>query len=333
MAVTPSGFVLHMMQLNRLYDFDEDGNLLGIREVEYERDPYMEVLEDMANLGGETALLMDAESVGGSRAEIVFAPGEGISVPDDEYSHALYHESGCALQDVWPQESGVLALIERSDGQRVGLSIDADGGVQEVEAPEPRKRNRQAVSGGTLSWSEEPGGAAVTLEDGQGREIWRVRTMIHIAADRLEWLCAQELPDGSFALGGRYLTGDGAVQEQAATMAVIGPEGVLREIVPIQSGEEDMPVGCVRDMVYDPQRGLLLLTARGGQTKNGVCDIQTADGSFDVYVHVGFEAEDARLTLDDSGYAYVCGTDRDNGQNITSVVRVDLDAGEAPVKR
>ena len=270
MAVTPSGFVLHMMQLNRLYDFDEDGNLLGIREVEYERDPYMEVLEDMANLGGETALLMDAESVGGSRAEIVFAPGEGISVPDDEYSHALYHESGCALQDVWPQESGVLALIERSDGQRVGLSIDADGGVQEVEAPEPRKRNRQAVSGGTLSWSEEPGGAAVTLEDGQGREIWRVRTMIHIAADRLEWLCAQELPDGSFALGGRYLTGDGAVQEQAATMAVIGPEGVLREIVPIQSGEEDMPVGCVRDMVYDPQRGLLLLTARGGQTKNGV---------------------------------------------------------------
>ena len=175
--------------------------------------------------------------------------------------------------------------------------------------------------------------AAVTLEDGQGREIWRVRTMIHIAADRLEWLCAQELPDGSFALGGRYLTGDGAVQEQAATMAVIGPEGVLREIVPIQSGEEDMPVGCVRDMVYDPQRGLLLLTARGGQTKNGVCDIQTADGSFDVYVHVGFEAEDARLTLDDSGYAYVCGTDRDNGQNITAVVRVDLDAGEAPVKR
>jgi len=173
----------------------------------------------------------------------------------------------------------------------------------------------------------------VTLEDGQGREIWRVRTMIHIAADRLEWLCAQELPDGSFALGGRYLTGDGAVQEQAATMAVIGPEGVLREIVPIQSGEEDMPVGCVRDMVYDPQRGLLLLTARGGQTKNGVCDIQTADGSFDVYVHVGFEAEDARLTLDDSGYAYVCGTDRDNGQNITAVVRVDLDAGEAPVKR
>lgn len=110
----------------------------------------------------------------------------------------------------------------RSDRQRVGLSIDADGGVQEVEAPEPRKRNRQAVSGGTLLWSEEPGGAAVTLEDGQGREIWRVRTMIHIAADRLEWLCAQELPDGSFALGGRYLTGDGAVQEQAATMAVIG---------------------------------------------------------------------------------------------------------------
>ena len=48
---------------------------------------------------------------------------------------------------------------------------------------------------------------------------------------------------------------------------------------------------------------------------------------------VGFETEDARLTLDDSGYAYVCGTDRDNGQNITAVVRVDLDAGEAPVKR
>lgn len=76
----------------------------------------------------------------------------------------------------------------------------------------------------------------------------------------------------------------------------------------------------------------MLLTARGGQTKNGVCDIQTADGSFDVYVHVGFEAEDARLTLDDSGYAYVCGTDRDNGQNITAVVRVVWMPEKRPLK-
>lgn len=333
MAVTPSGFVLHMMQLNRLYDFDEDGNLLGIREVEYERDPYMEVLEDMANLGGETALLMDAESVGGSRAEIVFAPGEGISVPDDEYSHALYHESGCALQDVWPQESGVLALIERSDGQRVGLSIDADGGVQEVEAPEPRKRNRQAVSrrhavvergagrrGGDAGRWAGPRNLACAHDDPyRGRQA---RMALRTGTAGRELCPRRTIPHrGRRGAGtGGYDGGHWAGRRAARDC----PDSVRRG---------RYAVGCVRDMVYDPQRGLLLLTARGGQTKNGVCDIQTADGSFDVYVHVGFEAEDARLTLDDSGYAYVCGTDRDNGQNITAVVRVDLDAGEAPVKR
>ena len=95
MAVTPSGFVLHMMQLNRLYDFDEDGNLLGIREVEYERDPYMEVLEAMANLRGETALLMDCllYTSGYQALQIPKSSfAESVSIPMQQIGYAATHE-------------------------------------------------------------------------------------------------------------------------------------------------------------------------------------------------------------------------------------------------
>lgn len=61
-----------------------------------------------------------------------------------------------------------------------------DGDTRETDAPTAREAGRQAVSGGVLAWREERGGAAVTLEDAQGGEIWRLRTVIHTAADRLE---------------------------------------------------------------------------------------------------------------------------------------------------
>lgn len=331
LALTPEGFAC--VVADQLYYFDEDGNLLGKKKIAYLQERSKRPLMDITPMGDGTAMAMDAENFGGNRAEIVFVPGEGIEVPDDEYDKALYHAFDCVLKDAWPQENGVLILLERGDGQRVGVSVDANGEARETTAPEPREANRQAVSGGTLSWKEEPGGAVVTLEDEQGNEIWHVRTMIHTAADRLEWFCAMELPDGSYALGGRYLTGESVVKEQAATMAIIGREGVLRQIVPVETKARDQTIGCVRDMAYDPQRGVLLLTARSEYTDGGVCDIQTPDGSYDVFVPIGLGIEEARLTLDASGNAYICGTDRDNGQNITAVIRVNLETKEATFQR
>ena len=183
------------------------------------------------------------------------------------------------MKDAWARESGVLLLLEREDGRQSGVYVSADGDARETDAPTAREAGRQAVSGGVLAWQEERGGAVVTLEDAQGGEIWRLRTVIHTAADRLEWRCALELPDGSYALGGRYLTGEGQRTEQAAALAVVGHEGVLRRIVPVEAKEAGQRVGCVCDMAYDAESGLLLLVSRTEDGAENVGAIQTADGA------------------------------------------------------
>lgn len=308
----------------QLVYFDEDGRLLGSQRVDYARDASLGALEDIAGLSGETALLMDAESVGGGRAEIVFLPDEGIETAGGEYNHALYAQSGCALVDAWAQEDGVFLLLERDDGQRVGVSVSADGEAHETDAPTAREAGRQPVSGGVLTWKEETGGAVVALENAQGGEGWRLRTVIHTAADRLEWLCALELPDGSYALGGRYLTGEGQAMRQTAALAVIGREGVLRRIVPVETKEAGQRVGCVRDMAYDREKGLLLLVSLDEEAGSGVSAIQTADGETEIALDASFELEAARLALDANGCAYLCGTSREGGQSVAAVVRVEL---------
>ena len=282
-------------------------------------------LEDMAGLSGETALLMDAERVGGGRAEIVFVPDEGIEAAEEEYNHVLYMQPGCVMKDAWARESGVLLLLEREDGRQSGIYVSADGDARETDAPTAREAGRQAVSGGVLAWREERGGAVVTLEDAQGGEIWRLRTVIHTAADRLEWRCALELPDGSYALGGRYLTGEGQRTEQAAALAVVGREGVLRRIVPVEAKEAGQRVGCVCDMAYDAESGLLLLVSRTEDGAENVGAIQTADGETAWTVGAGMDVEQARLILDADGEAYLCGTSRSDGQSAAAVIRMDLE--------
>ena len=322
LAANSSGFVGQSGE--QLVYFDEDGRLLGSQRVDYARDASLGALEDMAGLSGETALLMDAERVGGGRAEIVFLPDEGIETAGGEYNLALYAQTGCMLLDAWAQENGVFLLIERDDGQRVGVSVSADGETYETDAPAAREAGRQPVSGGVLTWREETGGAVVALEDAQGGESWRLRTVIHTAADRLEWLCALELPDGSYALGGRYLTGEGQDMRQTAALAVVGHEGVLRQIVPVETKEAGQTVGCVRDMAYDRQKGLLLLVSYDEKAGGNVSAIQTADGGTAVAVGADFALEQARLTLDADGCAYLCGTGRSGGQSVAAVVRVEL---------
>ena len=324
LAANSSGFV--GQDGARLVYFDEDGRLLGSRTTGYDRDAALGALEDMAGLSGETALLMDAERVGGGRAEIVFVPDEGIEAAEKEYNHVLYIQPGCVIKDAWAQESGVLLLLEREDGRQSGIYVSADGDTRETDAPTAREAGRQAVSGGVLAWREERGGAVVTLEDAQGGEIWRLRTVIHTAADRLEWRCALELPDGSYALGGRYLTGEGQRTEQAAALAVVGHEGVLRRIVPVEAKEAGQRVGCVCDMAYDAESGLLLLVSRTEDGAENVGAIQTADGETAWTVGAGMDVEQARLILDADGEAYLCGTSRSDGQRAAAVIRMDWEA-------
>lgn len=324
LAANSSGFV--GQDGARLVYFDEDGRLLGSRTAGYDRDAALGALEDMAGLSGETALLMDAERVGGGRAEIVFVPDEGIEAAEEEDNHVLYAQPGCVMKDAWARESGVLLLLEREDGRQSGVYVSEDGDARETDAPTAREAGRQAVSGGVLAWREERGGAVVTLEDAQGGEIWRLRTVIHTAADRLEWRCALELPDGSYALGGRYLTGEGQRTEQAAALAVVGHEGVLRRIVPVEAKEAGQRVGCVCDMAYDAESGLLLLVSRTEDGAENVGAIQTADGETAWTVGAGMDVEQARLILDADGEAYLCGTSRSDGQSAAAVIRMDLEA-------
>ena len=116
LAVRASG--LDSDALYTLFITDQDGRLLGSRTTGYDRDAALGALEDMAGLSGETALLMDAERVGGGRAEIVFVPDEGIEAAEEEYNHVLYMQPGCVMKDAWAQESGVLLLLEREDGRQ-----------------------------------------------------------------------------------------------------------------------------------------------------------------------------------------------------------------------
>lgn len=70
----------------------------------------------------------------------------------------------------------------------------------------------------------------VSLVDAQGRTRFTTRTPIHTAADRLVWESASRTEDGGIRLSGYYET-DGAdgPSRQRAT-ALLGADGVLREL-------------------------------------------------------------------------------------------------------
>lgn len=72
-----------------------------------------------------------------------------------------------------------------------------------------------------------------------------------------------------------------------------------------------------------------MLTSSGKWTHSGANQIQSADGSVRLPLEIGFEADGARLLTDESGEIYVAGTDEENGQRITALVRVDLQTGKA----
>lgn len=155
----------------------------------------------------------------------------------------------------------------------------------------------------------------MTLEDAQGGEIWRLRTVIHTAADRLECRCALELPGWQLrpSAGATSPARDSGRSRRRA-LAVVGREGVLRRIVPVEAKEAGQRVGCVCDMAYDAESGLLLLVSRTEDGAENVGAIQTADGETAWTVGAGMDVEQARLILDADGEAYLCGTSRSDGR-------------------
>ena len=326
LTATPSGFAGYYRQ--GIAYFDEDGGLLGTKEAEYptnEADVRFPL--GIAAFGDGVAALFETEKGGEYRIRVI--SGEELD-EGDKYASALFAQKDCTLLDVRTNESGVTLLLERCDGQRLGMSIDKDGGARETEAFQPRSEGRRKVVGGTLTWQEEEGGAAVALENEQGNVLWNTRTVIHTAADRLEWLCAVQLPDGSYVLGGRYLTDTEEGQQQEAVLAVIGSDAVLRRISTVQI-HKGRNAGCICDMLVHPQKGLLMLTSSGQWAHSGADRIQSGDGSVDLPLDIGFETDSARLMADGGGSVYVAGTDEDNGQSITALIRVDIDTGEATI--
>lgn len=326
LTATPSGFAGYYRQ--GIAYFDEDGGLLGTKEAEYPADAEeIRFPQGIAAYGDGVAALFETGEDGEYRIRVI--SGEELE-EEDEYANALFAQKDCTLLDIRANESGVTLLLERRDGQRFGVSIDRDGGTLETEAFQPGPAGRRKVSGGTLTWREEDGGAVVALEDERGNELWNTRTVIHTAADRLEWRCAVRLADGSYALGGRYLTDTEEGQQQEAVLAVIGSDAVLRRISTVKD-RDGWNAGCICDMVVHPRKGLLMLTSSGQWTHSGANRIQSEDGSIDFPLDVGFETDSARLAVDGGGSVYVAGTDEDNGQSITALIHVDMDTGEATI--
>ena len=67
-------------------------------------------------------------------------------------------------------------------------------------------------------------------------------------------------------------------------------------------------------MACDAESGLLLVVSDGRRREN-VGAIQTADGETAWTVGAGMDVEQARLILDADGEAYLCGTERSDGQS------------------
>lgn len=305
--------------------FDEDGVLLGTKEVQPRGEFDFVPARNMAAFGDGTAILYTASGTGKGKDRIRVIAGDATEKNEAEYGDALFWRDDCTVADAWGGETGVVLLLDGRDGERVGVYVDGAGNAREIETPpEPREAGRQRVSGGTLTWREEEGGASVALEDETGRELWRTRTPIHTAADRLEWRCAAELPDGSFAFGGRYTYDVPMGTRQEGVMAVIGRDSVLQKLTLVRA-YGDRYAGQICDMLAHPTRGLLMLVSTGQWTDSGVSRIVSADGSVSVPVSVGIESEGAHLLADGRGRVYVVGTDEDNGLSRVVLVGADLD--------
>ena len=309
--------------------FDEDGHLLGTKEAVANGMNSYVMPTDMAAFGGGVAILYTARGTGAGRDRIRVIAGDGLNMNEEEYQNALFWRENCALLDAWGDETGAVLLLEQRDGERLNIHVDQAGQAREIDGTiEPREAGRWPVSGGTLTWREENSGASVALVDPDGQELWRTRTPIHTVADHLQWRCAAELPDGRFALGGRYTYETKKGTRQEGVMAVIGANAALQKLTLVEDGEGRY-AGDICGMLVHPRKGLLMLASTGKWADiGGISRIVSEDGAFSMAVSVGLENKGAHLMMDGLGNVYIAGVDEDNGLSRAVLVGVNLDTGE-----
>lgn len=192
---------------------------------------------------------------------------------------AFFDEDGAMLGEAAVEEDDVLDIAGIPDGcavlsylsgqaqkQAMITSVYPQAGMQPVlmmaqekalqASGEAERTPEIPLAGGYLVCGGDDMGVQVTLMGDAGDAVWSTRIPIHTAADRLEWLCAARLEDGSVLLGGRYLTGQGEQVRQQGAIALLGSDGVLRRI------EEIEGLGVVNAIeILDAAHALLLGSA------------------------------------------------------------------------
>lgn len=157
--------------------------------------------------------------------------------------------------------------------------------------------------------------------DAQGKTLWQTRTRIHTAADALEWYCAERLADGSFLLGGRYVTEMEDHPVQHGALAHLSADGVLMDV---RMSEE---VGCFCDLMAQEGRVYALVSVNSwvDDGAHGVLALEDAERPEG---HVRFLNDrlekDGAYLLPGAGCLYAAGTSLVNGRRDAVLQRVEL---------
>ena len=307
--------------------FDEDGHELGQRRIGVEN---MACVSSMVRMGDGVALLLnEADATADTRllcVEHYTAQTEG------EYDTALYAHPISKLLAARRAGDGVLLLLRETGGGERCVLVDEAGQAAETDAAlTPGQADALALSDGQLCWQEAEGGSEVVRIRGDGSVLWRTRTPIHTAADRLQWLCAAQTADGGFLLGGRYLSHVEAVTERdeaflvrstdglrcEAVLAELSAGGVLKRIDTL----EDLGGVCAVLSVSGGREGALLCV--GSEMTTGEADIVTAlDGSCWRVLDTMLLPENAVLLPAQDGGLLAAGTSRRNGRMTAVLERV-----------
>jgi len=239
MTLTDTGFA--GIDDDKIVFYDEDGTQLGF--AAYAPQGYVCAI---AALSDGAAVLEDSMTAVKKPCMVAAVthvePAERASYPE-----AVYTREYSTLKYATADGGRMTLYAQDRHGVHVQVVLDESGALlSEQEAASAP--DAFPLPSGTLFWKETALGASVSLCDRQGKQVFETVTPIHTAADRLEWLCAAELADGSYLLGGRYLTriipnteekqmmlemtGDGLCQE--AVLARLSRSGVLLDVTAVE---------------------------------------------------------------------------------------------------
>ena len=311
LAMTQEGFAAAMS--SDLLFFDEDGALTGETHVDE-----LYLYEEM--IPADSGVTMLANDAGAKARQIrltsVAQSEEGLRI---DAENIIFAQQRAALEMAKAGKDGVHLLIRHEDGSHETVLIDTQGGAgqsgETLLAPEP---GRLRLERGIIQTEAVFGGALVSYLSDAGESLWQTKTMIHTAADTLQWRCAAEMADGSILLGGRYLTGSGGGAAQQAVIARFGADGVLREM---QAADG---LGCICAILPDGEDALLL-AARGKWATN---EAQTllrlsalGDPTERIRLDLSVAQENACLIEGTDGALYAAGTHQKNGAQAAVLLR------------